>query len=152
MTASTATLGSFVKAVGLKGELKLLPGPDFWTKALAFENLDLVSEDDRRVSVRVERFRPKGNTYILKLSGIETRSDAEPMVGSRLDIAGVRLKVVDVTERCDATNVDPASATRDTDVPALLRRHFSHSEFGVYATVETSGEMTVGAQIKAARA
>ena len=87
MTAATATLGSIVKAVGLKGELKLLPGPDFWTEALGLDGLDLVSADDARRHVKVERFRPKGNTYIVKFTGIESRDDAEPVIGSRLDVA-----------------------------------------------------------------
>lgn len=87
MTGETTTLGSIVKAVGLKGELKLLPGPDFWTEALGFEGLDLVSADDDHRTVRVEKFRPKGNTFIIKLTGIESRDDAEPVIGSRLDVS-----------------------------------------------------------------
>jgi 16S rRNA processing protein RimM len=87
MTAATATLGSIVKAVGLKGELKLLPSPDFWIEALDLDGLDLVSVDDIHRGVRVERYRPKGNTYIIKLTGIESRDDAEPAVGSRLDVS-----------------------------------------------------------------
>jgi 16S rRNA processing protein RimM len=86
MTAATATLGSIVKAVGLKGELKLLPGPDFWTEALALDGLDLVSADEIHRNVRVEKYRPKGNTYIIKFTGIESRDDAEPVIGSRLDV------------------------------------------------------------------
>lgn len=87
MTGVTTTLGSIVKAVGLKGEIKLLPSPDFWAEALAFDGLDLVSTDDEHSTVRVEKYRPKGNTYILKITGIESRDDAESMIGSRIDIS-----------------------------------------------------------------
>ncbi|MCK4549062.1 MAG: 16S rRNA processing protein RimM [Candidatus Krumholzibacteria bacterium] len=87
MTGETATLGSIVKAVGLKGELKLLPGPDFWTEALALDGLDLVSADDDHRTVRVVKYRPKGNTYIVKFNGIESRDDAEAAIGSRLDVS-----------------------------------------------------------------
>jgi len=86
MCSRTATLGSIVKTVGLKGEMKLLPGPDFWTGALDAGGLDLVSRDRTQRRVRVERYRPKGNTYILKLSGIESIDEAQPLVGGRLDI------------------------------------------------------------------
>jgi len=86
MTAATATLGSIVKAVGLKGELKLLPGPDFWVGAFQVEGLDLVTGEDVHRSVKVERYRPKGNTYIIKIAGIESRNDAEPVIGCRLDV------------------------------------------------------------------
>ncbi len=87
MTAVTATLGGIVKAVGLKGEVKLLPSPDFWTEALALDGLDLVSADDDHRTVRVEKYRPKGNTYVIKLSGLESRDDAESVIGSRLDVS-----------------------------------------------------------------
>jgi 16S rRNA processing protein RimM len=98
MTGETTTLGSIVKAVGLKGELKLLPGPDFWTEALALEGLDLVSADDDHRSVHVERFRPKGNTYIVKFTGIESRDDAEPVIGSRLDVSTDSLTEAELPE------------------------------------------------------
>jgi 16S rRNA processing protein RimM len=87
MTGVTVTLGSIVKAVGLKGEVKLLPSPDFWAEALAFDGLDMVSVNDDHSTVRVEKYRPKGNTYILKITGIESRDDAESVIGSRLDIS-----------------------------------------------------------------
>ena len=35
------TLGTIVKAVGLKGEVKLLPGPDFWIEAFDAGGLDV---------------------------------------------------------------------------------------------------------------
>ena len=84
--------------VGLKGELKLLPGPDFWPGALSLEGLDLVSADDVHLEVRVERFRPKGNTFIIKISGIESRDDAETVVGSRLDIPARALAAAEPPE------------------------------------------------------
>jgi 16S rRNA processing protein RimM len=87
MTVMTAILGDIVKAVGLKGEVKLLPGPDFWSGALAATRLELVSRDDVRKVVTVERSRIKGNTYVLKLSGIENRDDAELAVGQELQVS-----------------------------------------------------------------
>ncbi len=87
MTVATVTLGSIVKAVGLKGELKLLPSPDFWIEAIMLDGLDLVSADEDHRGVRVEKYRPKGNTYIIKFTGIESRDDAEPVIGSRLDVS-----------------------------------------------------------------
>ena len=87
MTVATVTLGSIVKAVGLKGELKLLPSPDFWSEAIMLDGLDLVSADEDPRGVRVAKYRPKGNTYIIKLTGIESRDDAEPVIGSRLDVS-----------------------------------------------------------------
>lgn len=95
MSSRTATLGSIVKTVGLKGEMKLLPGPDFWTGALDAGELDLVSRDRTQRRVRVERYRSKGNTYILKLSGVESIDEAQPLVGSRLDISDEAMSAAD---------------------------------------------------------
>jgi 16S rRNA processing protein RimM len=85
--ADTAILGTIVKAVGLKGEVKLLPAPDFWPEALSAGSLDVVVDDEERRAVRVSRSRPKGETFILKLDGIDTIEAAEPLVGGSLEIS-----------------------------------------------------------------
>jgi 16S rRNA processing protein RimM len=82
MITEAVTIGSIVKAVGLKGEVKLLPGSDFWPGALHAAGLDLVSSDGSRRNVRVEKMRVKGRTFILKLSGVEGIDEAESVVGS----------------------------------------------------------------------
>ena len=83
----TAILGMIVKAVGLKGEVKLLPAPDFWPDALSAEVLDIVIDDDVRRTVHVSRRRSKGNTFILKFEGIDTIEAAKPLVGGSLEIS-----------------------------------------------------------------
>ena len=87
MATATAALGTIVKAVGLKGEVKLLPGPDFWTQALNAETLVLFSGDDEKRSVHVDGYREKKRTYILKLSGLDTIDDAEAAVGGTLSVS-----------------------------------------------------------------
>lgn len=83
----TAILGTIVKAVGLKGEVKLLPAPDFWPDALTAAALDVVLDDEERRTVHVVRCRPKGETFILKLDGIDTIEAAEPLIGGSLEIS-----------------------------------------------------------------
>jgi 16S rRNA processing protein RimM len=85
--ADTAILGTIVKTVGLKGEVKLLPAPDFWPDALTAASLDVVLDEEVRRTVHVARRRPKGETFILKLDGIDTIEAAEPLVGSTLEIS-----------------------------------------------------------------
>lgn len=82
MITEAVTIGSLVKAVGLKGEVKLLPGPDFWPGALQVPGLDLVSSGGNHRHVRIEKMRAKGRTFILKLSGVEGIDEAESVVGS----------------------------------------------------------------------
>lgn len=86
MTAENVFLGSLVKTVGLKGEVKLLPSADFWTGSLRSVELILVLRGEGSRTVRVERFRSKGNTYILKIPGIDSIEDAGSIVGGRLEM------------------------------------------------------------------
>ncbi len=85
--AATAILGTIVKVVGLKGEVKLLPSPDFWPRALEASALEILGADGARREVRVSRSRTKGETFILKLDGIDSATAAEPLVGGTLAVA-----------------------------------------------------------------
>jgi 16S rRNA processing protein RimM len=85
--AETAILGTIVKAVGLKGEVKLLPSPDFWPNALAADALDVVDGEGERRTVHVARSRPKGGTFVLKLEGLDTVDAAEKLIGATLEIS-----------------------------------------------------------------
>ena len=94
-----AQLGDIVNTVGLKGEIKLLPGPDFWTEALDLDQLSLVSVKTGRRPVRVQKFRKKGGTFVIKLDGLESIEDAEAAVGQRLEISLKGLEESDYPER-----------------------------------------------------
>jgi uncharacterized protein YcbX len=56
---------------------------------------------------------------------------------------------MECTERCAATNVDPATGARDMDIPAILGRKWSHTDFGIYAKVAVPGALTVGDTVTA---
>ena len=60
-----------------------------------------------------------------------------------LAVGDARLTVFARTRRCEATNVDPATAARDMTLPATLSRTWGHSDFGIYAKVATGGTVTV---------
>jgi len=79
-----ADLGEIVNTVGLKGEIKLLPGPDFWPEALDTESLYLLCGEDVKRGVTVERSRKKKNTYILKFEDVDSIDQAEKLIGNRL--------------------------------------------------------------------
>src|SRR5688572_32948413 len=80
-------LGRFVKAFGIRGELKLYASGDFWIEALASQRLYVAREGvDGRRGVFVEYAQPHQKQYIVKLEGVEDRSDAEQQVGLDLFI------------------------------------------------------------------
>jgi uncharacterized protein len=70
--------------------------------------------------------------------------------GRWLAIGNARLKVVERTERCAATNVDPSTGARDLDIPAALRRHWGHSDVGIYAEVIDGGLVRQGDDVRIA--
>jgi 16S rRNA processing protein RimM len=86
MAGTPVKLGTVVKTVGLKGEVKLNPAPDFWPAALEAAEFSLVSEGGVKEVVSIESVRAKGNAYILKLNDCETVEDVESFVGCDLEI------------------------------------------------------------------
>jgi 16S rRNA processing protein RimM len=102
MNVSSATgttevyLGRFVKAFGIKGELKLLTSDDFWATVLESKELMLQWLEDGDVlrrPVQVERARPHGGVYVVKLEGVDDRDAAELEVGAELFVDVDRLDV-----------------------------------------------------------
>jgi 16S rRNA processing protein RimM len=81
-------LGDLVKAVGLRGEIKLRAGEDFWEAALDSDQLFLESGTTRR-PVRIEAARPHGpGMHVVHLHGVEDRNSAESLIGGSLVLAG----------------------------------------------------------------
>ena len=66
------------------------------------------------------------------------------LIDRTLAIGAVRLKVVKRIVRCAATNVDPATAARDMNIPKALMEAFGHADCGVYADVVGDGTITAG--------
>ena len=65
-------------------------------------------------------------------------------LGRHITLGGARLKVIDRIARCAATNVDPATAARDMNIPLTLQRAFAHTDMGVYARVVDGGTVATG--------
>ena len=82
-------LGRLVKAFGIRGEVKLHPSDDFWPGVLASKRLFLQAETagkSRRRPITFARSRPHGNSYIVRIDGVDDRDRAEGMVGGELFI------------------------------------------------------------------
>ncbi|MFK7943451.1 MAG: MOSC domain-containing protein [Paracoccaceae bacterium] len=79
----------------------------------------------------------------LWLDGPEAWSELD-WVGREVEIGETRLKIIGRDARCNATNANPATGTRDTQIPALLRKTFGHMDFGVYAQVSKGGVVAKG--------
>ena len=80
---SFISIGEVVKAVGLRGEVRLYPLLDFYEPLL--ESGYLVWNDGTPVEVARHRFA--GGMAVLKLPGVDSRNAAEALVGRTLGFA-----------------------------------------------------------------
>lgn len=113
---------------------------DVAKKCVHIVNMASVRELERIAGRKVDslRFRPN-----IILDGLPPWAEFG-WVGRDIAVGSARLNVFTRTERCAATDVDPATAQRDMSIPALLRRTYGHTDFGVYATVSDGGTLCRG--------
>jgi len=78
----------------------------------------------------------------LWLDGLEPWEEFN-WIGKTLHIGGAVLEVKERITRCLATTANPATGLRDADTLGALD-HWSHRDFGIYATVTTSGDIATG--------
>lgn len=126
----------------LRGAPRIVHAPghaitDVSAKCLHIINLATLTELERAIGREVHplRFRPN-----LIVDGLPPGSELDS-IGRTLRIGTAELKVFARTERCAATNVNPASGRRDLDIPAALRRRWGHNDFGVYARITKPGRI-----------
>lgn len=132
----------------LRGAPKVVHAPghsisDVAAKCLHLINLETVRELERVLGATVAPERFRANLWI---TGVPPWSELS-WPGKRINIGQAELEVFKVTERCAATNVDPARGVRDLDIPAALLRQWGHSNFGVYARVVAGAPIRVGAPV-----
>jgi uncharacterized protein YcbX len=70
-------------------------------------------------------------------------------IGAEIALGAARLRVVSPITRCAATQVNPATAARDLDIPAALDRNFGHINMGIYAEVISAGQVALGDELLA---
>ena len=137
-------LGAYMKDA-LRGAPKIVSAPghsfsDVAPKCLHIVNLASLRELERAAGKPINplRFRPN-----LIVDGVRAWEEFR-WLGQTLTAGSIGLSVFHRTQRCDATNVDPASGERDMAIPSILQRTWGHSDFGVYAKVARAGELAVG--------
>src|SRR5205823_3140148 len=113
---------------------------DVAAKCVHIVNRASVRELERAVGRPVDPLRFRANLY---LEGLEPWAEFA-WLDKELRIGEARLAVFTRTQRCEATNVDPATGARDMAIPSVLMRTWGHSDFGVYAKILEGGTVTAG--------
>jgi uncharacterized protein YcbX len=129
----------------LKGPPRIVSAPghsfsDVSEKCLHLVNLATVRDFERTVGVPLDPIRFRANVYFEGADPWEEKK----WLGQVIQVGSATLKIFKETVRCDATNVNPATAQRDTAIPPTLQRTYGHACVGFYAKVITDGTARVG--------
>ena len=117
---------------------------DVGVKCLSIINLATVRDLGRMMGEEIDPLRFRGNLYI---DGFEPWAELN-WVGKTIAINDMAaLQCFQRTRRCAATNVNPATATRDLSIPAHISRSLGHGDLGVYAKVTQDCHIAKGATI-----
>lgn len=133
----------------LRGPPKILAAPghsfsDVAAKVVSIINLSSVASIEDAVGQPVDPLRFRGNVHVKGWSAWQERG----LLGQKLKIGDVRLKVVKEIVRCAAVNVDPATAERDLNIPRTMTQAFGHDFCGIYAEVIAGGQIAPGDMIE----
>jgi uncharacterized protein YcbX len=128
-----------------RGPLKVLSAPghaftDVGKPYVSFINLASVEAIGGMVGKPVDPLRFRGN---INLEGLDAWQELD-LVGREARMGTARFRFAKRTQRCAATNVDLATATRDLDIPKTLLRELDHMDCGIYADVIEGGRIEVG--------
>jgi hypothetical protein len=125
------------------GDRVLSDQPD---PVLSIINLASLRDLERVTGRTVDPRRFRANLYLEGLSPWVERD----WPGKRLQIGDATLAVREEIDRCAATEVNPETGERDMKVVNALKRGYGHINCGVFATVETGGEIAVGDTVQVA--
>ncbi len=104
-------------------------------------SVEAIAKAAERASLDPLRFR--ANIYV---EGLGAWGEFD-LVGKRISIGGATLEITKRTDRCAATEVDPATGIRDLAMVKLLERAFGHHDCGVYARVISGGTVARGDEL-----
>lgn len=152
--AGRATAAGWVSAYmgeEARGALRLAEVPghaftDIPDKAVSIIGLASIAELGRRTDAELDPLRFRANVLF---SGALPFAELD-WVGREVLLGGVRLRVFKRTQRCAATEVNPATAERDARPPRWLMQHYGHADMGIYATVLEGGRVAVGDSLELA--
>ncbi len=109
-------------------------------KFVSIANLASIKDIERVARAPVDPRRFRAN---LHLDGLPAWAEMS-WPGKRITIGDVQLEVVEIINRCAATEVDPDSSARDLHVLRILQEGFGHTACGVYARVIVGGTLRTG--------
>jgi len=114
---------------------------------LSLINLATVRSLEEQWGFEIDPLRFRANFYV---DGAPPWEEFD-WIGSDIVLGDALFRVERRNGRCGATNVNPLSGRRDLDIPGSLRAAFGHKDLGVYLMSKRTGEVALGATVKAPR-
>jgi uncharacterized protein len=114
-------------------------------KYVSLISLASIAALETAMNAVIDPLRFRANVYF---DGVAAWRELD-WIGAEIGLGAARLRVVSPITRCAATQVNPATAERDLDIPAALDRNFGHINMGVYAEVISAGEIAIGDELVA---
>ncbi|WP_026381319.1 MOSC domain-containing protein [Afifella pfennigii] len=129
----------------LRGQPKVLEAPghsfsDISAKALHLINLASLRDLEEKLGRRIDPLRFRLN---LVIDGAPAWSELD-WIGRDIRLSKIALRAFHRTQRCAATNVDPATGARDMAIPRALLSLYGHQDFGIYVKAQMAGRMRSG--------
>jgi uncharacterized protein YcbX len=113
---------------------------DIGDKAVHIVNLASVRDLSEKIGRPLDPMRFRANIYV---DDMPAWSEFD-LIGGTIACGSVALSPFHRTQRCAATNVNLATATRDEEIPQALYAAYGHRHLGVYARVASAGTLKVG--------
>lgn len=131
-------LGRLVKAFGIRGEVKFHPSDDFWDDVLGSKQLMLRKDTTRgtkETPIAFLKYRPHGNSYIVRIEGINNRNQAEEMVGSEIFVDEDKLDVELPERKLPYQVIGMTVKSEDGDVVGKVTSVIFSSAHDVYEVI-----------------
>lgn len=135
----------------LRGKPRLLTAPDGYrftdsrSGFVSIINLASVADLETRIGAAVDPLRFRGNVMV---AGLPAWAEFDLVGRELLAPSGLRLSVIKRIERCAATNVDPATGSRDLQIPKALMNAYGHVDCGIYCRVVAGGALAEGERLE----
>lgn len=146
--AASAWMTDFLGAEA-RGALRLVEAPghaftDIPNKAVSIIGLASVQALGAHAGMELDPLRFRANILV---AGSPPFAEFG-WLGREIRLGGARLRVFKRTQRCAATEVNPATAERDAKPPKWLREAYGHADLGIYAEVLEGGVVAPGDELK----
>ncbi|HSV03716.1 MAG TPA: MOSC N-terminal beta barrel domain-containing protein [Phenylobacterium sp.] len=128
------------------GPLKVIASPESWRFTdhplgqVSVINLASIADLSRRMGAELDPLRFRANLYV---DGWPAWAE-HGWTGRKLMLGWAEAEVFKPIVRCAATEVNPATAERDQDIPKALFEAFGDMHCGVYVRVTRPGRASLG--------